>query len=73
MWRGVLIALALAAAVPAQDGPGKLYNTAKQKLMAGKPLTGATVYSPDPNMYCAGAEFGLRFHVDRDAAQPADV
>ncbi len=61
MWRGVLIGLALAAAVPAQDGPGKIYNTAKLKLMAGKPLTGATVFSPDPNMYCAVANSGYDF------------
>jgi 2-keto-3-deoxy-L-rhamnonate aldolase RhmA len=65
MWRGVLIALALAAAIPAQDtaknDTAKIYNTAKQKLAAGKPITGATVYSPDPNMYCAVANSGYDF------------
>jgi len=60
MLRGVLIALALATAVAAQD-TSKIYNTAKQKLAAGKSLTGATIYSPDPNMYCAVANSGYDF------------
>jgi 2-keto-3-deoxy-L-rhamnonate aldolase RhmA len=60
MGRVVLIALALAVFAPAQD-TAKIYNTAKQKLAAGKPLTGATVYSPDPNMYCAVANSGYDF------------
>jgi 2-keto-3-deoxy-L-rhamnonate aldolase RhmA len=60
MGRGISIALALAMAVRAQE-PAKIYNTAKQKLAAGKPLTGATVYSPDPNMYCAMANSGYDF------------
>jgi 2-keto-3-deoxy-L-rhamnonate aldolase RhmA len=60
MLRGVLIALALAAMVRAQDTP-KIYNTAKVKLAAGKPITGATVFSPDPNMYCAVANSGYDF------------
>jgi 2-keto-3-deoxy-L-rhamnonate aldolase RhmA len=38
-----------------------LYNTAKQKLKDGKPLVGATVFSPDPNMYCAMANSGYDF------------
>ncbi len=44
----------------AQSSP-KIYNTAKQKLAAGKQITGATVYSPDPNMYCAMANSGYDF------------
>jgi len=60
MLRGFAIALALALSVQAQDTP-KLYNTAKAKLLAGKPITGATVYSPDPNMYCAVANSGYDF------------
>jgi 2-keto-3-deoxy-L-rhamnonate aldolase RhmA len=60
MWRCVLVALALAGIVEAQEAP-KVYNTAKQKLLAGKPITGATVYSPDPNMYCAVANSGYDF------------
>jgi 2-keto-3-deoxy-L-rhamnonate aldolase RhmA len=39
----------------------KIYNTAKLKLMQGKPITGATVFSPDPNMYCAAANAGFDF------------
>src|SRR5258708_36202004 len=35
--------------------PPKIYNTAKLKLMQGKPLIGGTVTSPDPNIYCAMA------------------
>jgi 2-keto-3-deoxy-L-rhamnonate aldolase RhmA len=38
-----------------------LYNTAKQKLMAGKPIVGGTVFSPDPAMYCAMANSGFDF------------
>jgi len=38
-----------------------LYNTAKQKLKDGKPLFGATVFSPDANMYCAMANAGYDF------------
>src|SRR5437867_2877066 len=41
--------------------PAKLYNTAKQKLMEGKPIIGGTVSSPDPNIYCAMASAGFDF------------
>ncbi len=37
------------------------YNTAKQKLMAGKALVGGTVFSPDPNIYCAMASAGFDY------------
>ncbi len=60
MRRSILIALALAVSVSAQE-PAKIYNTAKQKLAEGKPITGATVFSPDPNMYCAVANSGYDF------------
>jgi 2-keto-3-deoxy-L-rhamnonate aldolase RhmA len=47
------------------DSPGggqhKMYNTAKQKLLAGKKIFGATVMSPDPNIYCAMANSGYDF------------
>ncbi len=59
MHRTVLIALALAT-LPAREPP-KIYNTAKAKLAAGQPITGATVFSPDPNMYCAVANSGYDF------------
>ncbi len=41
--------------------PGMLYNTAKQKLLDGKQIVGATVTSPDPNVYCAMANAGYDF------------
>ena len=41
--------------------PGKLYNTAKQKLMDGKQIFGVTATSPDPNIYCAMANAGYDF------------
>jgi 2-keto-3-deoxy-L-rhamnonate aldolase RhmA len=44
-----------------QKTPPRLYNTAKQKLKEGKQLVGATVFSPDPNMYCAMANAGYDF------------
>lgn len=62
MIRGILIALALTGAVAAQgqEAP-KIYNTAKAKLMEGKPITGVTIFSPDPNIYCAAANSGYDF------------
>ncbi len=60
MKRGILIALALAVCAGAQNKE-KMYNTAKIKLAEGKPITGATVFSPDPNMYCAVANSGYDF------------
>jgi 2-keto-3-deoxy-L-rhamnonate aldolase RhmA len=39
----------------------KLFNTAKQKLMERKPVVGGTVYTSDPNIYCAMAEAGFDF------------
>src|SRR5438552_12998061 len=49
------------AQVPPQKVPVRLYNTAKQKLMEGKQIIGATVFSPDPNIYCAMANAGYDF------------
>lgn len=46
---------------PQQKAPARLYNTAKQKLKDGKPIIGATVFSPDPNIYCAMANAGYDF------------
>lgn len=39
----------------------QLYNTAKQKLMEGKPIIGGTVTTSDPNIYCAMANAGFDF------------
>jgi 2-keto-3-deoxy-L-rhamnonate aldolase RhmA len=38
-----------------------LFNTAKQKLLSGKPIVGGTVYTSDPNIYCAMADAGFDF------------
>src|SRR5437016_4327263 len=46
------------AQAPGQKAPARLYNTAKQKLVEGKQIVGATVFSPDPNIYCAIANAG---------------
>jgi 2-keto-3-deoxy-L-rhamnonate aldolase RhmA len=43
------------------QAPVKIYNTAKEKLKEGKQLFGATVISPDPNIYCAMANSGYDF------------
>lgn len=44
-------------------GPGdtRIYNNIRQKLAAGKQVTGGTVASPDPNIYCAMANAGYDF------------
>jgi 4-hydroxy-2-oxoheptanedioate aldolase len=60
MRRCVLLALVLAATAWAED-TAKVYNTVKLKLAEGKQITGATVFSPDPNMYCAVANSGYDF------------
>ena len=41
--------------------PVRIYNTAKKKLMEGKPIVGGTVSSPDPNIYCAMASAGFDY------------
>src|SRR5215467_14300622 len=64
MYRAILasaaLLLATCATVEAQQTP-KIYNTAKQKLAEGKQIVGGTVFSPDPNMYCATANAGFDF------------
>lgn len=45
----------------AQSTEARMFNTAKQKLMEGKPIVGGTVYTSDPNIYCAMAESGFDF------------
>src|SRR5205809_5128066 len=44
-----------------QKAPARIFNTAKQKLREGKMLVGATVFSPDPNIYCATANAGYDY------------
>src|SRR5437763_6752155 len=65
--RIVLSVLACATLAHAQkdwrkpDGPVRMYNTAKKKLMDGKSIVGITVSSPDPNIYCAAANAGFDY------------
>ncbi|MDX1978946.1 MAG: aldolase/citrate lyase family protein [Bryobacteraceae bacterium] len=55
----MLAAISIAAA---QTGkPARIYNTAKQKLDAGKQIFGGTVSSNDPDVYCAMANSGFDF------------
>src|SRR6184192_610173 len=44
-----------------QKAPARIFNTAKQKLREGKMVVGATVFSPDPNIYCAVANAGYDY------------
>src|SRR5262245_43724814 len=46
---------------PKSGGSVRMYNTAKQKMLARKPLIGGTVSSPDPNIYCAMASAGFDY------------
>jgi 2-keto-3-deoxy-L-rhamnonate aldolase RhmA len=61
------VGLALSGIAPRKDAaapqktPAPLYNTAKQKLREGQQIVGATVLSPDPNIYCAMANAGYDF------------
>jgi 2-keto-3-deoxy-L-rhamnonate aldolase RhmA len=54
-----ILCLMIPRVAPAQKV--KLYNTAKQKLLEGKPIIGGTVSSPDPNIYCAMANAGFDY------------
>ena len=58
-----LMALGAGAATKtrAQTEQVRMYNTAKQKLLEGKPIVGGTVYTSDPNIYCAMADAGFDF------------
>src|SRR5438270_8342196 len=44
-----------------QKAPVRMFNTAKQKLREGKTIVGATVFSPDPNIYRAIANAGYDY------------
>jgi 2-keto-3-deoxy-L-rhamnonate aldolase RhmA len=63
----VMFILALAWLAQAQQdwrksqGPPRIYNTAKKKLMEGKQIVGVTISSPDPNIYCAAANAGFDY------------
>ena len=51
----------IVAQSPQPAAAAHLYNTAKQKILQGKPVVGGTVSSPDPNMYCAMASAGFDY------------
>ncbi len=59
---GAVLGLSVAWVARAQQSqPVKIYNTAKQKIKEGKTLIGGTVYSQDPNIYCAMANAGFDY------------
>ena len=55
------IALASALSIPAAADNHRMFNTVKQKLAEGKQVVGGTVYSSDPDIYCAMANAGFDF------------
>jgi 4-hydroxy-2-oxoheptanedioate aldolase len=61
----ILCAVLCAVAGPLVSGRAqaqtRVYNTAKEKLLAGRQVVGGTVMSPDPNIYCAMAGAGFDF------------
>jgi 2-keto-3-deoxy-L-rhamnonate aldolase RhmA len=57
---GVALLIGSCGMVEAQQTP-KIYNTAKQKLIDGKQVVGATIFSPDPSIFCAAANAGFDF------------
>ena len=57
--RALIAATFLVCIASAQ--PVKTYNKAKQKLAEGHQIVGVTVFSPDPNIYCAAANAGYDF------------
>ena len=61
--RGAVLAVVVCLlAVPkAETQPGRMYNTAKQKLLNGGQVVGGTVSTSDPNIYCAMAHAGFDF------------
>ncbi len=55
---GTALCLTIVPGLQAQD---QIFNTVKQKLLAGKKVVGGTVYTNDPNIYCAMAGAGFDF------------
>ena len=55
---GLTLLAAILASAPgvAQETSGKLYNTAKQKLLDGKQVFSVTISKPDPAAYCEAAK-----------------
>lgn len=75
--RTTLILLAMSTVVGSVDAPPllaqqelsprgtaddpRIFNTVRSKLAAGEPVVGATVTTPDPEIYCAMANAGFDF------------
>ncbi len=57
----LLGATILSAQEAPPDKPGRIFNTVKQKLAAGKQVVGGTVEIPNINTYCAMAHSGYDF------------
>ena len=57
----LMIALVTRAQQRPAAAPVKIYNAAKQKLMAGKQIFGGTIESSDPHIYCTMANAGFDF------------
>lgn len=53
--------LLLAGSAFAADPAQPLFNTVKQKLAEGKQVVGGTIYTSDPDIYCAMANSGFDF------------
>ena len=56
-----MLCLTIRWAAHAQQGEGRMYNTAKLKLKEGKQIVGGTVSSSDPEIYYAMANAGFDF------------
>ena len=53
--------------------PVRMYNTAKEKLMAGGAIVGGNRLHVGPQHLLRHGKRRIRFHVDRNAAQSPDV
>lgn len=57
----LLAGMLIATAVGAQTSGTRIYNTAKLKLEAGRPIVGGTITVADRDVYCAMANAGYDF------------
>ena len=56
-----ILAMIALIALPAIAPADEAYNTVKTKLAAGQKVVGGTVYTNDPDIYCAMANAGFDF------------
>jgi len=56
-----LLAMVASGSAHGQQPGTRIYNTVKQKLLAGERVVGGTVTSADPEVYCAMASSGYDF------------